>query len=240
MAQKITGNMAVRDLIVRHPGMRMLLERLGIDYCCGGQHTLKEAAAEKNLSLPDLLDGLDRAMAKPAPGRDAARDWRSAPLEDLAAHILKRHHTFMKAQLPRLEGLLIRVLAAHGERHGDELRTVQGTYESMDTALTHHLLTEEEVVFPLILETAASAASGRGDEVVARLRPHLEHLEAEHRQAGRELQKLRETTSGYRLPDDACPSFRALYEGLEAVEQDLHEHIHLENNILFPRALVGR
>jgi regulator of cell morphogenesis and NO signaling len=239
MTEKITEDLAVRDLIVRHPGMRALLERLGIDYCCGGQHTLKEAAAEKGLSLPAVLDGLNRAMAEPARGHHPARDWSSAPLPELAAHILERHHTFMKEQLPRMEGLLTRVLAAHGERHGDELRAAQGIYEAMDIALTHHLLTEEDVVFPLILEAAGSAAAGREEEAVARLRPHLEHLEAEHRQAGRELQRLREATSGYRLPDDACPSFRELYEGLAAVEQDLHEHIHLENNILFPRALAG-
>ncbi len=235
MSEKITESTVVGELIIRNPGMRPILERLGIDYCCGGRHTLKEAAAEKGVSLKEVLDGLDHALVKTsAAGRDY-RDWSSASLPELIAHILNRHHTFMKEQLPRLAAILSRVLVAHGARHGEELRALQELYAAMDTALTHHLFTEEEVVFPLILKVAGGA--GRNANEVEALRPHIEHLEEEHRAAGRELQRMREVTSNYRLPEDACASFRALYEGLTAMEVDLHEHIHLENNILFPRAL---
>lgn len=237
MAERIAEDTVVRDLIAKHPGTRTLLERLGIDYCCGGQHTLREAAVGKGIDPKALLEGLNAAMAESPPGESGPKDWSAAALSELMAHILKRHHAFMHEQLPRLEAILARVLVAHAARHGEALRAVQGTYGAMDTALTHHLITEEEVVFPLIGRVEAGSGAGRNDGQPAFLRQHIEHLEEEHRTAGNELRRLRELTSGYRPPVDACASFRALYEGLEAMEADLHEHIHLENNILFPRAL---
>jgi regulator of cell morphogenesis and NO signaling len=180
--------------------------------------------------------GLNRAAAgTPAAARER-RDWSAAPLPELAAHILARHHGFMWKQLPRLGAALERVLAAHGGRHGRELRAVQAVYTEMEAALIHHLLTEEELVFPQIISISPGAGPRRDGWGTELLRPHLEHLEEEHRAASRELGRLREAASGYRLPGDACAAFRGLYEGLEAMEADLHEHIRLENHILFPRA----
>jgi regulator of cell morphogenesis and NO signaling len=225
----------VRRLVAEHPQTRPVFERFGIDYCCHGGRSLKVAAAEGGVELAALLAVLRNALAAPAPQGESFRDWSAAPAGELAAYIEKRHHGFMHEQLPLLERLLGRVLSAHGPRHGQVLASLLAAYESMDSALTHHLFTEELVVFPLIRE-AEAWARGAGRVAPRESLPyHLEHLEGEHAAAGRELERLRAITSNYALPEDACESFRALYDGFQEMERDLHQHIHLENNVLFPK-----
>jgi regulator of cell morphogenesis and NO signaling len=225
----------VRELVARAPQTRPVFESFGIDYCCGGGRPLAAAAAGRGLAVGTLLAALRQALLAPPPAGEDYRDWSEASAGELADYIEKRHHAFMHRQLPRLEELMARVSKAHGARHGRVLSALAGLGEAIDAALTHHLYTEELVIFPLIRQLAGGAPPERRAEAQESLGYHLEHLEQEHQAAGRELERMRAVTSNYALPEDACESWKALYDGLAAVEADLHQHIHLENNVLFPK-----
>jgi regulator of cell morphogenesis and NO signaling len=240
MAREPATDSTVREVVVEWPQTREVLERFGIDYCCGGGKSLGAAAAEAGVDAESLRRGLQEAMdSAPAGGEGAARNWAEATLTELADHIERRHHAFMKEQLPRLDRLFGRVLQVHGEAHGDVLEPLRTTFDALSEEIEMHLMKEEQVLFPFIRSMEAHA-EGRGPRAVIHcitVRNPVSQMEREHENAGSALAKMRELTTGYSLPDDACESFRALYDGLQALERDLHEHIHLENNILFPRAV---
>jgi len=146
----------------------------------------------------------------------------------------------MKEALPRLRELVGKVLHAHGAHHGDMLRQVQDLYDALDTELTNHLRKEEEVLFPYIVAAEAHRQGGPKGPAACfgSVGNPIRQMEREHESAGAVLVQIRKLTGGYALPDDACPTFRALYEELERMEEDLHQHIHLENNILFPKTIA--
>ena len=147
----------------------------------------------------------------------------------------------MKEALPRVRELALRVLNAHGARHGDMLRRVHDLYITLDTELTNHLRKEEEILFPYIVAAEAHRRGGPAGPAACfgSVGNPIRQMEAEHEGAGEALAQIRKLTGDYALPDDACPTFRALYEELQRMEADLHQHIHLENNILFPRAIAA-
>jgi regulator of cell morphogenesis and NO signaling len=219
------------DLVTENPGRARVLERFGIDYCCHGQRSLSEAADESGLDLAEVASALDlSAEATEA----AASGAGTVPLENaaLAHDIVDTHHSYMWEEMPRLQALVDKVHSVHGERH-PELAGVRAAYADAVAALDPHMTTEERVVFPAIsrLEKAQAPTSfGSFVEPVAQLR-------AEHDAVGVLFKEIRSLTGGYAAPEDACGSYRAMLKGLEEMELDLHEHIHKENNILFPRLL---
>lgn len=231
-AERIAESTVVGEFVVKHSDMRELLERLGIDYCCGGKHTLREAAEEKGVDLSKLLTELNHAMAKPSTDKKPSKDWSTSSLTELVDHIEARHHAFMKEQMPRLEAILAKVSRAHRASHGEMLEALSQVFAAFKEEIDAHLIKEESILFPAIRRIEASHADG------AMLECPVHQMQYEHDQAGHALKRMRELTGNYALPVDACPTFAALYDGLKAVEADLHEHIHLENNILFPRALA--
>ena len=240
MSVQIDGNTTIRELVGRFPQTRKIFEQYRIDYCCGGGKCLAEAARENQATLSDLVRDIETALvATSTRTATAEKDWYAALLRELIDHILQVHHAYMKEALPRLRGLVRKVLQAHGAQHGAMLRQVQDLYDALDTELTNHLRKEEEVLFPYIV--AAEAHRDGGPEGPAAcfgsVGNPIRQMEHEHESAGAALAQIRKVTGGYALPDDACPTFRALYEELERMEADLHQHIHLENNILFPRAI---
>ena len=166
------------------------------------------------------------------------KDWASALPTELADHIEQTHHVFMKQQLPRLGTLLEKVLQVHGQRHGKMLEQLKRTFFSLKTDIELHLVKEEQILFPLIRQLDAyQQGQGPVPEVhCGTVANPIGQMEFEHDQAGQFLAQIRTITSDFQLPEDACETFRALYDGLRDMEADLHEHIHLENNILFPEA----
>lgn len=245
MSPLIDAKTTVRQVVAQHPAAKAVFQERGIDYCCGGGVDLATAAAKRRVPLDQLLAALAEAIAHPPPGTEADnRDWSNAPLAELCDHIEKRHHTFMHRELPRLHELLLKVVKAHAESHGTMLKALQGVYESLRAELEAHLQKEEHILFPYIRQTEAWA-EGRGTPPsyhCGSLQNPIHQMEAEHEQAGRALAEMRRITGDYALPSDACPTFDAVFDGLIEMEDDLHQHIHLENNILFPRAveLEGR
>lgn len=234
----VSEDQTVADLVVRHPQLRARLEQFGIDYCCGGKRPLRDAVAAAGLEWSSFVAALNE-VSEAVGGAPAQEDWGNAPIGVLADHILHKHHTFMKTQLPRLDGLLTRVQEAHGAKHGDVLGNLRRAFNSLRFEIESHLMKEEQILFPAIKDIDAFM-SGTGDRPVVHcgsIANPIRQMQYEHDSAGNTLVDMRQITENYRLPSDACQSFAALYDGLKAMEADLHEHIHLENNILFPKSV---
>ena len=231
----------VRDLVVGHPETREVLESFGIDYCCGGGNTLADAVAKTGRDMAAVVSVLQEAVNRAGLSEQGrGRDWSAAGLTELADHIEATHHAFMKRSLPRLEDLFDKVLRAHGSRHGDMLLPLQATFEALRSEIEMHLMKEEQILFPYIRQMEASVnQTGRVPPMhCGTVQNPVRQMEVEHENAGEALARMRSITDDYALPADACPTFGALFEGLGELEADLHEHIHLENNILFPRAVA--
>jgi len=238
MDAELNRNMPVGDIVVKFPQTRVLLEALGIDYCCGGKVPLSQAAEQAGVPADKVLTEIAEAVGNTQKDAPSVKDWSGASSSDLVDHIEQTHHVFMKGQLPRIAGLLEKTLNAHGERHGEMLKALKHSYISLKTDIEMHLEKEEQILFPLIRQMEAFK-QGRGPVPkmhCGSIGNPIRQMEHEHDVAGQFLGKMRQITGDYEPPDDACPTFMALLEGLYALERDLHEHIHLENNILFPGA----
>lgn len=235
----LEDGMTVRDLVTHYPQAVGVLERFGIDYCCGGGQDLRQAADRANVNMETLASALnDAIMSRDAVGLD--RDWTLATAAELAGYIQQRHHAFLRRELPRIEELFEKVILAHGAHHGGLLRAVQRQFEMLRSEIMLHLAKEEEVLFPLVrqLESFSQGLGERPTCGCGTVQNPIRQMEHEHENAGAALARMRELTENYALPPDACPSFATLYGLLQALEADLHEHIHLENNILFPKAVL--
>lgn len=214
-----------------------VFEKFGIDYCCGGKRPLDEVCREKGISAADVKKDLETALnGKPSAGRE----WEQAPLRDLIAHIIETHHEYLKLELPRLSDRMNKVARVHGPKDPATFSELPGIFEDMRAELEMHMRKEEIILFPSIERYEAAFESGQPLPQLpfGSLRNPIAMMESEHQGAGDALVRMRQLTKGYQVPDYACPTFRALWKGLEEVEHDLHRHIHLENNILFPRAIA--
>ncbi|MGE5487514.1 MAG: iron-sulfur cluster repair di-iron protein [bacterium] len=226
----MTRETTVRDIAIAVPASVRVFEKYQIDFCCNGRRPLRAACLDAGVSPADLLAEISDASAcEAAP----ATDWSTAPVSELAAHVVERHHAYLERELPQIEARLNKVVANHSATRPwlAELRTV--FFELCDE-LRAHLRKEEEVLFPYLkaLE-AGEPASLCFASVAVPVRVML----SEHSRAGAMLAQMRRLSDGYAAPEDGCPGFRALMHDLAALERDLHQHIHLENNILFPRAI---
>lgn len=228
----------VRELAVENPASTRVFERLGIDYCCGGNRSLREACQSANLRIDEVLDLLEKAdlatrlAAKP-------RNWQAEPLASLIEYIQNTHHKYTREEIARLGPLFEKVCSVHGKNHS-ELLEVREIFHGVAQELNSHMMKEEMILFPYVLGMEASAS--RNAQIVrppfGSVQNPISMMEHEHDSAGKALRAMNEATSGYSAPSDACVSYQTLYRALAAFEADLHQHIHLENNILFPRAVA--
>jgi regulator of cell morphogenesis and NO signaling len=221
----------VGDLVLAWPQAMRYLEGQGVDYCCGGQRTLREACAVAGRAPAQVLAGLAKLDA-PKAGVPSPQAWMEVSLTDLLAHIEATHHAYLRTELPRLAGLFEKVLSAHGANH-PELGEVARLFQALAADLTPHLMKEEQILFPFIRRMEAGQAA---EACFASVQSPIRVMEAEHEVVGQLLVQLRARTGGYAVPADGCTTFRALYDGLRDLEADLHLHIYLENQILHPRA----
>jgi regulator of cell morphogenesis and NO signaling len=232
IAMQIDANKTVRELALENPNATRVFERLGIDYCCGGGKSLSEACATAQLPLEQVVESL--AQEQPAP---ATRDWSQASLAELIQHIVETHHVYVKQEAPRLEQLAAKVASVHGQNHPEVLR-IRSTFSNLAMELGSHLMKEEQILFPYIVEMEEAAAQGHAAPPCGfgTIQNPVRMMMFEHDSAGAALRELRAASSDYTTPADACVTYKTFYAALEAFEADLHQHIHLENNILFPRA----
>jgi regulator of cell morphogenesis and NO signaling len=232
--KNLTAQMSVGEIASGRPASVRIFERYQIDFCCGGQTTLETACRGKGADAAALLADIERAGTP----RIDERQWSAAPVGELIGHILSTHHAYLKAELPRLATTLDRIERKHDGRYPAAV-ALAPVFHALHAELDSHLLKEEQVLFPLIrsLELAQSSGSAPPPAHCGSVRNPVRMMCREHDSAGEALALLREITDGYAVPADACNTFRAFYYELEELERDLHRHIHLENNILFPRAI---
>jgi len=214
-----------------------VFERLGIDYCCGGKRPLADVCREKGYDPASVRSELESAMsATSVPGRD----WNAAPLRELIDHIVSTHHAYLRRELAPLGARLDKVYRIYNEKYGSTLIGLPEVFATLGSELETHMRKEEMVLFPVIAayESAILANSPLPGTPFGSVGNPIRMMEAEHDSAGRALADIHTITADYAIPDYACITYRSLMAGLQALEQDLHMHIHLENNILFPRAIA--
>ncbi len=225
----------VREITQQEPSSVRVFESVGIDYCCGGKRTLRDACLHANVPeerVLALLANLETAQ------QEEAGDWLTAPFADLTAHIVSRHHDFVRREGPRLTALAEKVEGRHGKAH-PELATIRDLFAALTQELYIHMLKEEQVLFPYLnsMDAAVRAGKPAPPAFFGTVRNPIRHMLADHDDAGDLLRQMSDLSGRYQAPADACQSCQAFYHGLAEFEEDLHQHVHLENNILFPRAL---
>jgi len=222
----------VGSIVARRPALSRVFEREGIDYCCGGKKALDEVCRKKGLDPAELLAKLEANASTNAdePVVDAA----AMSLARLADHIEQTHHAYLRRELPRLDAMTEKVARVHGDKDA-RLTAIRRTFLALSDEMTSHMMKEEQILFPMIRrldasETALAFHCGSLANPIAQ-------MEHEHDEAGSALERLCTLTDGYTPPDWACNTYRAMLDALSQLEQDMHQHVHKENNILFPRAL---
>lgn len=226
----------VRDLAIEIPGATRVFENLGIDYCCGGKRSLADACTAVGIPLDDVEKSLATASASHPELEE--RSFLTSPLAELINHIVEKHHVFTKTEMVRLNALLEKVCSVHGQNH-PELEKLRLLFQTLSAELEPHMMKEERFLFPFIIGMEVAVQTKRAVQVppFGTVANPVRMMMLEHDSAGELLQQMREVSSGYADPPDACISYQTLYHALDVLEQDLHQHIHLENNILFPRAV---
>lgn len=230
-----TAEKTVREIALENPSSVRVFESLGIDYCCGGKRSLKDACLHANVAeetILSLLSNLETARS------EESEVWTQAPFAELTAHIVDRHHAFVRNENARLGALAEKVSTRHGKKH-PELTSIKEIFAAIAQELSTHMLKEEQVLFPYLnsMDAAARAGKPAPPAFFGSVRNPIAHMLTDHDDAGVLLGELSRLSGRYQAPADACPSYKAFYHGLEEFEHDLHQHIHLENNILFPRAI---
>jgi regulator of cell morphogenesis and NO signaling len=218
----IENDSQVGRIAVEHPIATRVFARYGIDYCCGGGVPLAEACESRGLDAAAVMEEIQREVN---PVVESGDRWNEAPLQDLVTHILSAFHQPLKEELPRLEAMARKVLQVHRDEEPEMLSELLSVYLGIN--LEPHMEKEERILFPMIQRGQGFLAEGP-----------VSVMRDEHEAVGLALKRLREITNDYEVPPRACNTWPALWHGLAALEKELHQHIHLENNILFPRALM--
>ena len=212
----------VGEIATEHPLATRVFARHGIDFCCGGGVSLKEACETRGLDLNAVMAEIEKETGE---GPNDTRRWDQEPLTDLIDYILVTYHRPLDEELPRLNDMAVKVLDVHRDKAEQTLTDLLATYQALKAELEQHMAKEEQILFPMIRQGRGAMTGGP-----------IAVMEAEHESAGAALARLRSLTNDYQVPEEACNTWRALWHGLQALEHELHSHIHLENNILFPRA----
>lgn len=227
---KFSANQKIGEIVTQFPKAADIFKEYRIDFCCGGDRILKSVLQEEDLDESVILDRINRLYEELKYQNQSDRDWTEESSSKLIDHIVNTHHAYLNAELPRISELTTKILRVHGAHH-PELKTVHRLFHNLKMELEQHLIKEDETQFPLIkaYETNPTA------EAKQQIQRILRELEEEHTGAGDILKELRKVTHDFELPEDACATYRLTYEKLEELENDIFQHVHLENNILFPR-----
>jgi len=222
----IAADRSLGTLVRDHPEFARVFESLDVDFCCGGDQTLRAACREQDLDVDEVRRRLRDARRD---GTDDGGDWESMP--ELVDDVVTTHHQYLREELPALGDLVEKVRSVHGDNH-PELAAVEREFAELAAEIRRHIDEEEDDVFPVVEKLE------RGEELTdderAVLDDALADLEADHEATAAHLERIAELTDEYAVPEDACPSYRSMLERLDALERDTHVHVHKENNVLFP------
>lgn len=225
----------VKDIALSNPAARQVLEDAGLDYCCGGGKSLHDACLHADVAAEEILNRLRENCKHVNP--DEA-NWALAPLGDLTRHIRERHHRYVRESIARVQPLLEKVETKHGKSHS-EIADIRRLFAEVAREMIMHMQKEEQILFPYIdaLEKANSAHGSVEPPFFQTAKNPIHAMMKEHDAAGELVKQIRKASMEYTAPADACTSYKGLYQDLREFEAELHQHVHLENNILFPRAV---
>lgn len=232
---QLTESQTIAEIAASSLAAVRVFEKYGIDYCCGGKRPLTVVCAEKGYDAGSVQEELDAALTQT---EGPAQDWNTAPLAELVGHIVSTHHQYLRQELPAIQTRLDKVYRVYNQRYGPTLIGLPEVFAALRAELELHIVKEEMMLFPAIVagEAAVNTASPLPANPFGTVSNPIQMMESEHESAGQALAKIREITQDFGLPEYACVTYRALMSSLHELEQDLHMHIHLENNVLFPRA----
>jgi regulator of cell morphogenesis and NO signaling len=229
-----TPETTIREIVASDYRTAAIFQRHGLDFCCNGCRTIEQGCRDAGVDAVSVLRDLDAVLTTPAAGTPRYASWDA---RTLIAYIVDNHHNYVREALPVLLQHTGRIAEVHGGRH-PELPHIARLVARVADEMTDHMVKEERVLFPFIAALEAAARDGRPA-------PHapfgavdnpIRMMEAEHRFVGDAMAEIRHLTGNYTVPEDACATYRVSLQELEAFERDLHQHVHLENNVLFPKA----
>ena len=229
----VTGETTVAEVVTTDFRTAAVFQEFGIDFCCGGRRTIADACRQSNLDPDQVLDAVSRTCSTPG-SAPRFSDWS---LDTLIGYIVGNHHAFVKQSLPAMTAYAEKIAVVHGGRH-PELGEVARLVREVAAEMTSHMAKEEQVLFPYIVAIDEASRLGRPlpKAPFGSIDNPIRMMEHEHDSAGAAMARMRELTDGYSVPADGCTTYRVCFQALEAFERDLHAHVHLENNILFPKA----
>lgn len=230
---KITfnSNQKIGEIAAVHPKAADIFINYEIDFCCGGDRTLKTALKDQGINEQEIINKLNTSYEEFISKDYKGIDWTKAPMADLIDYIVQKHHIFLKEELPVVDSLIAKIFKVHYSDSGEILSKVRRLFSSLKLELEEHLIKEEEILFPAIKEYEKNPSK----ELLEKAINVMNETEDEHDKAGDILKEIRKITNRYELPETACRSYEITYEKLKGIEEDLYRHIHLENNILFER-----
>ncbi|MBS1629460.1 MAG: iron-sulfur cluster repair di-iron protein [Bacteroidetes bacterium] len=228
-SSETVGQIAAKDLRKAE-----VFKKYGIDFCCGGKKTVQEVCAEKGIDSAIVEQELAQANSGSfAPNNNQYNEWN---LDFLADYIINTHHAYVRKYLPELRGFALKVARVHGSRH-PELLPMLHHVDEIAEELTEHITKEEQMLFPRVKEIVKAQAENKTlEQNGTSLSKMIELMESEHDEVGRAFDSIREQSNNFAIPEDACTSYKLYFQMLQEFENDLHLHIHLENNILFPKS----
>lgn len=222
-------NKTLSQIVTENYQAASVFEKYGLDFCCKGKRPLQEACREKQIGTDLLLNELNEAIATV----DTGMDFNSMSLTELSDYIEETHHSFVKLSMPQIFNYVLRVASKHGD-HFPYMKEVYMLFSRLKTQMDDHLLKEEKILFPRIRQLEEQEKPHNSPDFLS---APISAIEGEHDEAGTIMEQIRTLTHNYLPPAQACTTFRLSLSALKAFEEDLHQHVHLENNILFPRAI---
>lgn len=225
----------IGELVAKDYRKAQVFKKFGIDFCCGGKKTLSEVCNKKGIDIHRVEDELKNVDQQSQRTGDNYQNWE---LDFMCDYIINTHHNYVRESIPFLSEISQKVARVHGEHH-PELVKVAEVFSGIAADLSMHLMKEENILFPYIKEMVLAKKTGMSlpQSQFGQVANPISVMEQEHEGAGEDLSEIRELTNNYDVPADACTSYRILFKKLEEFEDDLHQHVHIENNILFPKAI---
>lgn len=236
MNQILDPNKTVGELVRDDFRTAEVFKKFNIDFCCGGKKTINEVCSDNDISIDKLSNAL--AETETRSGADSGKNFKDWEPDFLINYIINIHHKYVNENLPLLSEFTNKIASVHGERH-PELIQIAELFQGIVSELQHHMMKEENILFPYIktLNDTFKNGSKLTPSPFGTVRNPVRMMEMEHENAGSLLKQIRNLSDNFNLPEDACNTYTVTYKKLDEFENDLHQHIHLENNILFPRAI---
>ena len=236
MQQSATGEKTIGEIVAADFRTAKVFENHGIDFCCGGKVALAAACTEKGLDLVTITSELETVQSEPA---ERSQNYSSWALPFLADYIVNTHHLYLKENDDQIAAYAQKIAAVHGAHHPEVIQ-IATIFDKIATDMAVHLKEEEEVFFPAVKRVDAARIAGNTPDAKDRetIRADLLKLQREHEEIGDAVHTIRHLSKEYAIPGDVCNTFMITYQKLKEFENDLHKHVHLENNILFPKAAL--